>query len=101
MSGTNTGPEYCDVMVHNAYLITMNPSRDVFRSGAIALQGNNIVAVGPESEVLQRYRARRGIDARGAVVHPGFVDGHYHIGVHLSRGALSDDPSKPPRGRRR
>ena len=98
MSGTNTGPASCDLVVRNAYVIAMNPPREVFLSGAVAVQGNNIVAVGPENEVLERYRARREIDARGAVVHPGFIDGHYHIGVHLSRGALSDDPNKPPRG---
>lgn len=98
MADTNTGPNNCDLMVRNAYVITMNPEREVFACGAVAIQGNNIVAAGPQSEVLERYRARREIDARGAVVHPGFVDGHYHIGVHLSRGALSDDPSKPPRG---
>ena len=98
MSDTNTGPASCDLIVRNAYLITMNPPREVFLSGAVAVRGNNIVAVGPENEVLERYRARREIDARGAVVHPGFIDGHYHIGVHLSRGALSDDPNKPPRG---
>jgi len=88
----------CDLIVRNAYVITMNTHRDVFPSGAIAIQGNEIVAVGPESGIRERYDPLREIDAQGGVVHPGFVDGHYHTGVHLSRGAVSDDPNKPARG---
>ena len=91
-------PERCDLLVRNAYVVTMNPQRDIFPSGAVAMRGNDIVAVGPQSEIGQQYSPLREIDADGGVVHPGFVDGHYHIGVHLSRGALSDDPNKPPRG---
>ena len=91
-------PVRCDVLIRNAYLITMNPQRDVFASGAIAITGHDIVAVGPQADIGSKYLPAREIDARGGVVHPGFVDGHYHVGVHLSRGALSDDPKKPPRG---
>ena len=54
--------------------------------------GSTIVAVGPEREVTQAYRGRRVIDARGGVVHPGFVDGHCHVTIHLGRGAVPDDP---------
>ena len=90
--------DQCDLIVRNAYVLTMNPQRDVFAPGAVAINGTSIVAVGPQNEILEQYRALREIDARGGIVHPGFVDGHYHTGVHLSRGALSDDPNKPPRG---
>ena len=91
-------PEPCDLVIRNAYVVTVNPQRDVFASGAIAVRGNAIVAVGPQADICSSYSPLREIDANGGVVHPGFVDGHYHVGVHLSRGALSDDPNKPPRG---
>jgi len=32
------------------------------------------------------------IDAAGAPVHPGFINGHYHAGLHLSRGCITDKP---------
>ena len=35
------------------------------------------------------------IDAGGAPVHPGFIDGHYHANLHLSRGSMTDDPNPP------
>ena len=28
-------------------------------------------------------------------MHPGFIDGHYHAGLHLSRGSITDDPNPP------
>ena len=90
--------ERCDLIVRNAHVVTMNTEREVFPSGAVAIRANDIVAVGSETEICAQYFPLREIDARGGVVHPGFVDGHYHIGVHLSRGALSDDPDRPPRG---
>ena len=90
--------DQCDLIVRNAYVLSLNPQRDVFATGAVAINGTSIVAVGAQDEILEQYRALREIDARGGIVHPGFVDGHYHTGVHLSRGALSDDPNKPPRG---
>ena len=52
----------CDLIVRNAYVITMNTHRDVFPSGAIAIQGNEIVAVGPESEIRERYDPLREIE---------------------------------------
>src|SRR6185503_4910649 len=35
------------------------------------------------------------IDAAGAPVHPGFINGHYHAGLHLSRGCITDNPNPP------
>ena len=46
--------------------------------GAIAIEGERIVAAGEEGEVLDRFTAARRYDARGAVVMPGFVDPHTH-----------------------
>jgi len=70
----------------------MNARRTIYPAGAVAIEGSTIVAVGPEREVTQGYRGRRVIDARGAVVHPGFVDGHCHVTIHLGRGSVPDDP---------
>lgn len=53
--------------------------------GAMAVCGGVIAAVGPESEVAQRFPARQGhtviVHAHGRIVAPGFVDAHTHL-VH-------------------
>jgi 5-methylthioadenosine/S-adenosylhomocysteine deaminase len=82
----------CDILVVNACVLSMNASRTIYPAGAVAIEGSTIVAVGPEREVVPAYRGRRVIDAHGAVVHPGFVDGHCHVTIHLGRGSVPDDP---------
>jgi 5-methylthioadenosine/S-adenosylhomocysteine deaminase len=85
-------PQACDLLVRNAHVLTMDDARTVYPNGAIAISGRDIVAVGPERDVLAAWRAARTLDARGAVLHPGLVDSHYHTTLHLTRGTLSDAP---------
>jgi len=91
-------PLQCDVIVKNGFVITMDADRRCFSSGAVAIAGRRIAAVGPEAEVLAACRADRTVDARGAVVHPGFIDPHVHIvhgtcrGIFTSTAASSSAP---------
>ncbi len=92
--------EDCDLLIRNAYVLTMDGNRSVYPDGAIAAVGRDLVAVGPDRDIAAAYRAKRVIDAKGATVHPGFVDGHYHLDLHLTRGVVTDDPTQPAVGRR-
>ncbi len=85
-------PHACDLLIRNAYVLTLDANRTVYPRGAVAIDGPTIVAVGPEREVLSRFRPRRTLDARSAPVHPGFVDAHTHLTFHLTRGVFSDVP---------
>ena len=77
----------CDVLIINAYLITVDETRRIFPCGAIAISGRRIVAVGKSAELVARYRAKHVVDAAGGVVHPGFVEPHIHISQFTSRTA--------------
>jgi cytosine/adenosine deaminase-related metal-dependent hydrolase len=68
----------------------MNPDRDVLRSTAVAITDGRIEAVGPDADVGEAYEPQRMLDARGCVVHPGFVDAHVHPTQHLIRFAFPD-----------
>jgi len=46
--------------------------------GAVAVEGETIVAVGPTAEIASAHRAPTVLEARGRVVMPGFVDAHTH-----------------------
>lgn len=50
----------------------------IIPDGAVAVQGETIVAVGPTAEIQDRYRAPIVLEAEGKVVLPGFVDAHTH-----------------------
>jgi len=61
--------------------------------GAVAVEGQDIVAVGKTDEIIKEYSgAENVIDAKGKAVLPGFVDGHIHTGLSLARGLAQDVP---------
>ena len=78
----------CDVVVRNAYVVTMDATRRIFSPGAVAILGNSIMEVGPELSIINNWDAKREIDAKGGVVHPGFIDAHVHIVHGTGRGVF-------------
>lgn len=81
----------CDLLVRNATIFTMDADESTHRPGAIAVSDGEIAAVGAEQDVIAGFRPGRVIDARGAVVHPGFVEGHVHISEQVIRGSLNPE----------
>jgi len=85
-------PEPVDLLVKGWYVVTMNPTRDVIRHGAVAIRDDRIVAVGKASDLEARYRPGRIIGGDRFVVTPGLVNTHIHItGEPLTRGYVPDD----------
>ncbi|HTG62541.1 MAG TPA: amidohydrolase, partial [Terriglobia bacterium] len=73
-------------------IVTMDGQRRVIEDGAIAVNHQTIVMVGPRAEIEAKYVARQEIDARGKLVLPGLINGHTHVPMTLLRG-LKDDVS--------
>src|SRR2546421_12394113 len=46
---------------------------------AVAVDGERIIAVGSNAEILLGYEPARTIDLRGRLVTPGFNDAHLHF----------------------
>ena len=87
-------PEHCDLILKNATVLTLDPRRTIYSTGAIAVRGHTIAAVGPETYVGARWQAPRVLDAGGGIVHPGFIDAHLHINAHTCRGFFQGDSSR-------
>lgn len=51
---------------------------DVRPRAGVAVDAGRILAVGPDEELLAKFRGRRELDARGGTIVPGFVDAHTH-----------------------
>jgi 5-methylthioadenosine/S-adenosylhomocysteine deaminase len=68
----------------------MDGKRAILNDGALAIEGDSIVAVGSAAEIATRYSAAQTIDAKNTLVLPGFVNGHTHVPMTLFRG-LHDD----------
>ena len=85
-----------DLIVHNAKIHVMNDAGSVY--DAMAIRDGEIIEVGPERQILNKYRCDEEIDALGKDVYPGLTDAHGHLlmyanqklGVDLS-GAKSMD----------
>ena len=90
--------QHCDLLIHNAYVISVDAERRVFSPGAVAVRGNALAAVGPEREVMQGMRTARSIDAEGAAVHPGFIDAHNHVVGAGCRGVFANEADDPASG---
>ena len=70
----------------------MNPTRDIIRHGAVAIRGNEIVAVGKASDLEAAYDAAETVGGDRFVVTPGLINTHIHItGEPLTRGYVPDD----------
>ena len=83
-------PQSADLLVTHGVLLTLDRERRIFADGAIAVQGDRILAVGQSADLEREYAPHLLIDARGCVVQPGFIDCHVHLSQHLGRGTIPD-----------
>jgi cytosine/adenosine deaminase-related metal-dependent hydrolase len=86
---TTGGPVTVDTVVAGGWLLTMNPQREMYRAGAVAIDGGVIVEVGQRADLLSRYTPRRLIDAPDGVITPGLVNGHRHL-LCCAKGAMPE-----------
>ena len=61
-----------DLLLHNATVVTMDPSRP--RAGSLLVRDGRIAAVGETSA-----SGAEGIDCEGGVLLPAFIDAHCHL----------------------
>lgn len=79
-------------MIKNGIIVTMNSRMDVYPDGYLIMEDDRISEVGPMTG-YDAYRDRQGmmvIDAGHAIVMPGMVNTHCHMGMIPFRG-LGDD----------
>ncbi|MFA6076201.1 MAG: amidohydrolase [Negativicutes bacterium] len=70
--------EQVDILIKNGIVLTMNPSLTEYRSGVVAIRDKKIVAVGT-NELLDKYTAKKVIDADGGIIMPGLINTHTHV----------------------
>ena len=80
----------CDLLLTNALVLTMDENFTLHPSGAVAITGDSLVAVGAQDSVAKDYTAKQTVDCQGKVVMPGLVNAHTHAAMTLLRG-LADD----------
>jgi 5-methylthioadenosine/S-adenosylhomocysteine deaminase len=79
-----------DKLFKNAIVVTVDDKYSIYEMGAVAVDGDAIVAVGYEKDLCASYTGAETIDCGGKVLMPGLVNVHTHVPMTLLRG-LSDD----------
>lgn len=75
------------ILIKGGLLVTMNPQRRVIEDGAVAVDGERIVDLGPTRDVEAKHSADLVVEAKGKIVLPGLVCAHTHLYAVLLRGA--------------
>ncbi|MGB7068848.1 MAG: amidohydrolase [Pyrinomonadaceae bacterium] len=79
-----------DLLIVGGTVVTMDAERRMIENGAVAIKGDEIVAVGRTDEIVKKYRGRQTINAAGKVVVPGLINTHTHVPMSLFRGIADD-----------
>jgi 5-methylthioadenosine/S-adenosylhomocysteine deaminase len=74
------------LIVKGKYVLTLDRKYGTIRQGAVFVEGDKIVDVGPAKEIEGSYGADEIIDAKECVVMPGLVCSHNHMYGVLSHG---------------
>jgi predicted amidohydrolase YtcJ len=69
--------EEADLVVHNARIHSMDETSSIHQ--AMAVKDGRIIELGPERQILNKYKATQKYDAQGRSIYPGFIDGHCHF----------------------
>lgn len=84
--------EPASYLISGAWVVTMNDGLEVFAPGAVAVQGEEITAVGPAEELQARFQAEHTLDYPEGLILPGLINAHTHAAMALFRGLADDLP---------
>ena len=77
------------ILAHGT-VIAMDDAFTLITDGAVAMDGDSIVALGPAAEILRDYTAAAVVDCHDCAIMPGLINSHTHVPMTLLRG-LADD----------
>jgi predicted amidohydrolase YtcJ len=62
-----------DILLTNAIVLTMDEKLTQYEPGAVAVQGDHILAVGLETDLVNAYDAKERFDCGQKVLMPGLI----------------------------
>jgi 5-methylthioadenosine/S-adenosylhomocysteine deaminase len=92
VTAPDTVPQPIDLVITGGTIITMNDRNDVYPEGAIAIDADTIVAVGPQPEIIPRFRPKKHLAYKDDIILPGLINTHTHAAMTCFRGLADDLP---------
>jgi 5-methylthioadenosine/S-adenosylhomocysteine deaminase len=79
-----------DVLIIGGTIVTLDEQDLILTPGALAIDGDVIVALGGKEGMLSSYQGRETIDVPGSIIMPGLVNSHTHAAMTCFRGIADD-----------
>jgi len=70
----------------NGLLLTRDETQPFIENGAVVWDNSIIIDIGTTADMRAKYPKARFLDARGALIMPGFINMHHHIYSAFGRG---------------
>jgi 5-methylthioadenosine/S-adenosylhomocysteine deaminase len=81
-----------DLLIHNAKVLTLNDSDEIFDPGVVAITNDEIVWVGPETSWPDQFEPWERLNMAGGLIMPGLINAHTHAAMTCFRGLADDLP---------
>ncbi len=91
---TDAARQACDVLIEAGWVVPVMPHGVVLEDHAVAISGNQILAVLPTAEARVRFAPVETVSRPDAALIPGLVNAHAHNPMTLLRGIADDLPLK-------
>lgn len=95
MPETRTPPSSADLIIQARWVVPLDDTSAVLEHHAVAIKGETIVAIGPQTEIAQAWTAERVVQLGSHVLLPGLINAHTHSPMSLLRGFADDLPLQP------
>ncbi len=82
------------MIISNGPVITNDPANPLIPDGAVVVQGDSIVAVGPAATIRTAHPAEEMVDVGGRVIMPGLINAHTHAYSAYARGMAVHQPTR-------
>lgn len=87
-----TRQQEADLILSGSYLLPHSRQETVIPNGAVAINGDQIAAVGTMEQILADYSSARHIHTEHGLLMPGLVNTHTHASMSCFRGLADDLP---------
>jgi 5-methylthioadenosine/S-adenosylhomocysteine deaminase len=85
-------PGRVSLLIEGGIVVTVDAAKHIYNPVTVAIDGTDIVGVGPAADLAARFRGTNQINASGSVVIPGLINTHTHAPMVLYRGLADDLP---------
>src|SRR3954463_4924466 len=82
------------MVIKNAWILTMNAQMEQFPNGYMITDEERILDVGAMDSLPNDFTYDKSFDAKGAILLPGMVNAHTHIGMIPFRSLGDDYPDR-------